>query len=50
MDALTEDDVIAASRTYLDPRGLQTVMVGDTAVIHGAVAAFDDVEVEAAAG
>ena len=43
---LTEADVIDAARTYLDPRKLTTVMVGDVAAIRPAVEAFDDVEVE----
>jgi predicted Zn-dependent peptidase len=50
VEALSEGDVIAAARKYLDPRKLHTVMVGDAAAIKDAVAAFDDVEVEAAAG
>ena len=45
---LTEDDVIDAARTYLDPRKLTTVMVGDVATIRPVVEAFDDVEVEQA--
>jgi predicted Zn-dependent peptidase len=48
VDALTEDDVVDAARRFLDPRKLTTVMVGDAAQIEPVVAAFDDVEVEAA--
>jgi predicted Zn-dependent peptidase len=50
VEALTEDEVIAAARKYLDPRKLHTVMVGDAGAIGAAVAAFDDVEVQAAGG
>jgi predicted Zn-dependent peptidase len=46
VDALTEDDVIEASRRYLDPRRLDTVLVGDASVIRSAVEAFDDVELQ----
>ena len=44
VDALTEDDVIEASRRYLDPRRLDTVLVGDAAVIRAGVEALDEVE------
>jgi len=50
VEALSEDDVIAASRRYLDPRRLHTVMVGDAATIGAPVEAFDDIEVVAAGG
>ncbi|HET9443895.1 MAG TPA: pitrilysin family protein, partial [Acidimicrobiales bacterium] len=45
---LTEADVIDAARTYLAPRGLHTVMVGDVVAIRAAVEAFDEVEVRPA--
>ena len=48
VDALTEGDVIEVSREYLDPRKLDTVMVGDASVIRAGVEAFDDVELQAA--
>lgn len=48
VEALTAPDVIGAARKYLDPRNLQTVMVGDVAAIRPAVEAFDDVELDAA--
>ncbi len=44
VDALTEDDVLEVSRRYLDPRGLDTVLVGDASVIQAGVEALDDVE------
>lgn len=48
VEALTEDDVIEASRRYLDPRRMTTVMVGDVDAIRRAVEALDDVEIEEA--
>lgn len=48
VDALTEDDVIEASRRYLDPRKLETVLVGDASIIRSSVEAFDDVELQTA--
>lgn len=48
VEALTEEDVIEASRRYLDPRRMATVMVGDVGAIRPAIEALDDVEVEAA--
>jgi predicted Zn-dependent peptidase len=50
VDALTADDVIEASRRYLDPRKLDTVLVGDAAAIQAGVEALDDLEVQAAPG
>lgn len=47
VDALTADDVVDAARKYLDPRRLETVLVGDASIIRASVEAFDDVEVEA---
>jgi predicted Zn-dependent peptidase len=44
VDALTEDDVIEASREYLDPRRLETVLVGDASVIQRHVEALGDLE------
>jgi zinc protease len=44
VDALTEDEVIEASREYLDPRKLDTVLVGDAATIGSGVEALDEVE------
>lgn len=44
VDALTEDEVIEASREYLDPRKLDTVLVGDAATIRSGVEALDEVE------
>jgi predicted Zn-dependent peptidase len=46
VDALTADDVIEAARAYLDPRRMETVLVGDLAAIRPGVEAFDDVEVQ----
>jgi predicted Zn-dependent peptidase len=48
VDALTAEDVIEASRRFLDPRRLETVLVGDASVIQGVVEALDDVEVQRA--
>lgn len=48
VEALTEDDVIEASRRYLDPRSMSTVLVGDVDAIRPAVEALDDVEVDEA--
>jgi predicted Zn-dependent peptidase len=46
VDALTTDDVVDASRQYLDPRRLDTVLVGDLSAIRSGVEALDEVEVD----
>ncbi len=48
VEALTADEVIEAARLYLDPRKLDTVLVGDASQIQAGVEALGDVEVEAA--
>jgi predicted Zn-dependent peptidase len=47
VEALTEADVIEASRHYMNPRQLHTVMVGDVSEIGDTVGAFDEIEVRA---
>jgi predicted Zn-dependent peptidase len=42
--AVTVDDVLAAASTYLSPRQLTTVVVGDAAVIADGIAALAEVE------
>lgn len=49
VEALAAADVIEASRRYLDPRNLRTVLVGDASAIRADVEAFGDVEVRPAA-
>ncbi|MGI8791857.1 MAG: M16 family metallopeptidase [Acidimicrobiales bacterium] len=50
VEALTAEEVRAASERYFSPRNLHTVLVGDADAIVGPVSAFDDVEVVDAVG
>ena len=44
LEQVTVEDVLAASQTYLAPTNLTTVLVGDAAVVAGAVRPLADIE------